>query len=314
MSDEAARLTPSAVAAGKPSREGVLLLASLSLFWGVNWPAMKLAVMAIDPWTFRVLCLAAGAGGLMLIARLSGARRLAVPRGDWGPLLLASLLNVTGWHLGTAFALTFMEAGRASIIAFTMPVWASLFGVLLLGERLTRTRIAGLALGLVGLGCLLVPELGRIGAAPWGVLFMLAAAASWAAGTVVVKARRWGMDTAALSGWQLVLGGVPVLVGWALAGRPETLLTAPWESLAGALYGMLIPMIYCYWAWFRVVDIFPASLAAIGTLAVPVIGVFSSALLTGERIGPGEIAGLVLVLAALALVLIVPARAQPVSR
>jgi len=124
----------------------------------------------------------------------------------------------------------------------------------------------------------------------------------------VVKARRWGLDTAALSGWQIVLGGIPVALGWAVLGRPETLLTAPWESLAGALYAMLIPMVYCYWAWFRIVAIFPASLAAIGTLAIPVIGVFSSALLTGERVGPGEIAGLVLVVAALVLVLVVPAK------
>ena len=308
MSDNAARLPPSGLVRGTPPREGMILLASLTLFWGVNWPAMKLAVMDIDPWTFRMLCLVAGGGGLLLVARFSGARRLSIPRGDLGPLLLASLLNVTGWHLGTAFGLTFMGAGRASIIAFTMPVWASLFGVLVLGERLTRVRLAGLGLGVAGLGVLLVPELGRIGASPWGAVLMLVAAASWAGGTVAVKARRWGLDTAALSGWQLVFGGIPVALGWALLGRPETLLTASWGSLGGALYAMLIPMIYCYWAWFRIVALFPASLAAIGTLAIPVIGVFSSALLTGERVGPGEIAGLVLVVAALVLVLMVPAK------
>ncbi|WP_431860567.1 DMT family transporter [Azospirillum sp.] len=308
MSDNAAPLPPTGLAQDRPSREGILLLASLTLFWGVNWPAMKLAVTDIDPWTFRMLCLAAGGGGLLLIARLTGTGRIAIPRGEFGPLLLASLLNVTGWHLGTAFGLTFMGAGRASIIAFTMPVWASLFGVALLGERLTRARVAGLALGVGGLGFLLVPEVGRIGASPWGAVFMLAAAASWAAGTVVVKARRWGMGTAALSGWQIVLGGIPVLAGWAVAGRPETLLTASWPALAGAFYAMLIPMVYCYWAWFRVVAIFPASLASIGTLAIPVIGVFSSALLTGERVGPGEIAGLTLVVAALTLVMLVPAK------
>ena len=127
---------------------------------------------------------------------------------------------------------------------------------------------------------------------------------------MLVKARRWGLGTAALSGWQIVLGGIPVLLGWVVAGRPETLLTASWPALAGALYAMLIPMIYCYWAWFRVVAIFPASLASIGTLAIPVIGVFSSALLTGETAGPGEIAGLTLVVAALALVMLVPAKRQ----
>ncbi|HYH36692.1 MAG TPA: DMT family transporter [Azospirillum sp.] len=166
MRDNAAPLPPTGLAQDRPSREGIALLASLTLFWGVNWPAMKLAVNDIDPWTFRTLCLVAGGAGLLLIARLSGSRRIAIPRADLMPLLLASLLNVTGWHLGTAFGLTFMGAGRASIIAFTMPVWASLFGVVLLGERLTRARVAGLALGVAGLGFLLVPEVGKIGASP----------------------------------------------------------------------------------------------------------------------------------------------------
>ncbi len=319
MTDNAARLPPSGLAPnaageGQPSREGILLLASLTLFWGLNWPAMKLAVMGIDPWTFRSVCLVVGAAGLLLLARLGGADRLAIPRADFKPLLLVSFLNVTVWQLGTAFGLTLMEAGRASIIAFTMPVWASLFGALVLGERLTRVRLAGLGLGVAGLGVLLVPELGRIGASPWGAVLMLFAAVSWGAGTVAFKARRWGLGTAALSGWQLVLGGAPVLVGCALAGRPETLLTAPWQSLAAALYVVLIPMIYCSWAWLRVVGLFPASLAALGTLAIPVVGVTSSALLTGEGIGLSEVASLVLVMAALALVLVVPAPSRPVSR
>jgi len=294
-------------AGGSSPREGLILLASLALFWGTNWPAMKLAVSGIDPWTFRTLCLAAGGGGLLLVARMAG-RSLAIPKTDLRPLILVSLLNVTGWQLFSAFGLTYMGAGRAAIIAFTMPLWASLLGVLVLGERMNAARIAGLALGLAGMGFLLAPEVERLIAAPWGVLLMLGAAVSWAAGTVALKARRWTMDTLQLSGWQLTLGGLPVLLGAVVAGHPETLLTASGASLAGAVYAMLIPMIYCHWAWFRVVALFPANVAAIGTLAIPVVGVFSSALLLGEPLGFGELAALVLVVAALGLVLLVPAR------
>jgi drug/metabolite transporter (DMT)-like permease len=65
-------------------------------------------------------------------------------------------------------------------------------------------------------------------------------------------------------------------------------------------------MIFCHWAWFRVVAIYPAVVAAIGTLAIPVIGIISSALITGDIIGWDEILSLALVVLALFLVLVAP--------
>jgi drug/metabolite transporter (DMT)-like permease len=56
----------------------------------------------------------------------------------------------------------------------------------------------------------------------------------------------------------------------------------------------------------KVVHLFPASVASIGTLAIPVIGVLSSAMVLGEPVGAGEIAGLILVIMALSIVLIRP--------
>jgi drug/metabolite transporter (DMT)-like permease len=58
----------------------------------------------------------------------------------------------------------------------------------------------------------------------------------------------------------------------------------------------------------RLVRVLPASIAAIGSMAVPVVGVLSSALLIGEGLAVPELASLALVVAAIALVLI-PRRA-----
>jgi drug/metabolite transporter (DMT)-like permease len=60
-------------------------------------------------------------------------------------------------------------------------------------------------------------------------------------------------------------------------------------------------MIFCHWAFFVVVRMFPANVAAIGTLSIPIIGVFSSALLLGEPVTAAEITALLLVVAALGL-------------
>jgi drug/metabolite transporter (DMT)-like permease len=68
----------------------------------------------------------------------------------------------------------------------------------------------------------------------------------------------------------------------------------------------MLPMIFCQWAWFTVVRLFPASVAAIGTLAIPVIGVFSSSLVLGEPVGLQELCALFFVVTGLAIVLLKP--------
>ena len=73
-------------------------------------------------------------------------------------------------------------------------------------------------------------------------------------------------------------------------------------------------MVFCHWAWFSVVRLFPAAIAAIGTLAIPIVGVFSSALVLGEPVGLRELASLGLVCAALAVVLLLPALRQAKAR
>ena len=71
--------------------------------------------------------------------------------------------------------------------------------------------------------------------------------------------------------------------------------------------GIALPMIFCQWAYLRSVRTFPASLAAISTLGVPVIGTYSSALILDEPVGFQEFGALVLVCMALATVLVIPA-------
>ena len=286
---------------------GLVLLASLSFFWGISWPFMKIALGEIPPWTFRTLCLFLGGLGVLGLARISNSS-LAIPKAEFWPLIFVALLNITGWHLGSAFGLIYMNAGRAVIIAFTMPVWASILGSVILGERLTVVRLLGLFLGVAGLFILIGPDIRAFGSAPLGAVFMLVAAVSWAGGTVALKYYRWSMRTAVLAGWQMILGGIPVIIG-ALMFEPVTgIAQISWRGILSMIYLITIAMIFCNLAWVRVVQLFPANVAALGTLSIPIIGVFSSALALGEPVGIREIAALLLVLMALATAVLKPNR------
>lgn len=284
---------------------GLVLLGTLTLFWGLNWPAMKLGLAEVPPWTFRTFCLVTGGLGLLALAR-AGGHRLAIPRAERGPLCLVALFNITAWHLLSAYGLTLIRAGRAAIIAYTMPLWAVLLGRLLLGERLTRARALGLVLGLLGMAALLGPELRAVWAAPRGALFIVAAAVAWAAGTVLMKGFRWTLPTVLLAGWQVLLGAVPVTLGALLLEPRPALGVLTWPALVGTAYAAVVGVVVCHYLWFRILRMLPSGIAAIATLGVPIVGVFSSAVVLGERIGVGELIALALVVLALGLVLVVP--------
>ncbi len=296
---------PPAVQSERLPASGFVLLALVTLFWGANWPVMKIALAELPVWWFRALCVWAGAIGLLIIARAHGAP-LTIMRSEVRPLLIVSFFAMLGWQICSAYGVTLMPAGRASITAFTMPVWASLLGAAVLDEPITGAKIAGLILGLAGLGVLMGEDVFVLGTAPLGVLFMLAASISWAIGTVLFKKYRWQTPVSTLVGWQMATAAVPITLVAMLTEQLPNIAHLSNHAIIALIYTFLLPMMFCQWAFFKVVSMFPASIASIGTLAVPVVGVYSSALMLGEPVGWREIAALVLICAALTSVLVVP--------
>jgi drug/metabolite transporter (DMT)-like permease len=135
---------------------------------------------------------------------------------------------------------------------------------------------------------------------------MLVAAIGWAIGTLYQKRQRFTVGTLALAGWQLALGSVPmfVILPFVEGFHVPQASAAAW---AAATYTTVVALVFAYFAWFKIVTLFPASIAGIGTLLTPVIGMVSGAAVLGEPFGWREILAVVLIGSALALVLIVPA-------
>ena len=224
-------------------------------------------------------------------------------------LMVVALFNVTTWHLFSAYALLYTGSGRAAIIGYTMPIWASALSVWLLHERVGPRQILALALGMAGLALLLAQDLGQVGATPVGALLMLGASVSWAIGTVLIKRFAWHpMPVMALTGWQLLIGGVPIVIGWWLWEPVPDLGALSLPAALGLAYAVLVAMIFCQTAYFRMVSLVPANVAAMAVMAVPVVGVLSSAWVLGEPVGPAEVVALVLVVGGLFLLVRRPAR------
>ncbi len=294
-------------AQASPPKLGLVLLALLAVAWGLNWPFMKIALAEIPPWTFRSwTCVAAGLLLLALAGVTGGRWRLAA--GEWRQAFVASLFNVTFWHMLVAYGLIILESGKGSVLGFTMPLWAALLGVVFLKERLTGRRLLALVLGISGILILVSRDLATLGARPLGVAFLLAAAFGWAIGTIYQKRVAWTVSTLAVAGWQLLLGAIPILL---VLPFVEGIVFPEASAIAWlcTLYLVLVALVFAYFAWFKIVRLFPTNVAAIGSLLTPVVGMVSGAVILGEPFGVKEVAALALVGSALALVLMVPAPA-----
>ena len=285
-------------------RLGLILLALVTLAWGVSWPAMKIVLFEMSPWTFRVISVPAAGLIMMGLVRLSGLS-LAVRSDKWVALVIVSFVNVGGWQMFSALGLDHLSSGRAVLVAYTMPVWASLFSAVILSESLKTRLIIALALGMAGVGTLMWGDIEVIGASPLGVTYMLIAAISWGLGLVLMKKVDWGIPTLSLAAWQLVVASFPIVVaGWVAGGAVIPQLTP--LALGMLVFVILIPICFCSYAFFKVVSLFPANVSAIGTLMIPVIGVFSGSLVLGEPVGWRELAAMVMIGSAMVLTLIAP--------
>lgn len=278
------------------------VLASLTLAWGFNWTAMKVALAQVPPWTFRSLCLGLGAAVLFAALR-AGGQRLVLPSGQWRRLWMLALLNITSWNMLIAFGVGMIPSGRAAILAYTMPVWAVPLSVWLLGERITRAQLAGLALGLGGLALLLAESFAGLGSAPLGSLFVLGAALSWALGTVLQKRFPVRLPVGLYTAWIMLLGGVPIFAGALIFDDWGALRNVGVAAWLGTAYNVLIAFAFAHWAWIKIATSVPVSVFSISMLLIPVVGVVCGMLFLGERPAWAEYAALGLILAALLTVL-----------
>src|SRR3569833_1918492 len=105
------------------SRKDWILLAALTLSWGINWPVMKLGVHDFPPLTFRALCMLGSLPILWLAARAQKLP-LRLPPGSLKDVFRLAIPNMLIWHFFIILGVTMLSSGRDAIIGYTMTVWA----------------------------------------------------------------------------------------------------------------------------------------------------------------------------------------------
>lgn len=277
-----------------------MFLAITSVGWGFNWPVTKFLLGELPPLTLRGVTGVIGALLLAALALLRG-QNLRVDRRLWPRLLLAALLNVTGWMVLMGLALLWLPASETALIAYTMPVWASLLAWPVLGERPTLLRTISLVMAFAGLAAIMGFNGVTASAAKLpGILMALCGSIGFALGTVLAKRLPLDMAPIPAAAWQIGLGCFPVMIA-GLAIETTHLGNVSRIGWWLLVYSTLIQFCIAYVSWFAALARLPASVAAIGTMAVPVIGVVASAIALHEPLGPIQIVALLFTLAGVVL-------------
>jgi drug/metabolite transporter (DMT)-like permease len=196
-----------------------------------------------------------------------------------------------------------VPSGLAALIVASIPLFIVVYR-LLAGDRPAPATLAGVLVGFLGVGVLLLPG-GRPEDVPLGPTLLIVLAASlWALGSF--GAQRLAMPTAPLvsTGWQMLIGGGAMLVCAVPAGELSGLDLAAFsaDSVAAFAYLVVAGSLVAFTAYAWLLQRAPISQVATYAYVNPVVAVVLGALILDEAIGWPMLAGTALVLPAVAVI------------
>jgi len=252
----------------------------LVVVWAASWLAVKVGVSAMPPVWFACLrYVVATVCGFGFVA-VRGELRWPSPS-DWRLVAVSGVLQMATYSALTAVALTRVPPGRASVLAFSTPLWVAPLSAWWLDERLTRRTLAGVSTGLAGVLVIVSPAL-RLNERSQLAFhaLLLCAAAAWAVSIVFVRAHRFHTSTLALAPWQMLVAALLLLpLAAVLEGAwPHV----PLQAMAALSYVGPIATAFAYWAAVEVGRFVRATTMSMALLAVPGLGLLLSTIALHE--------------------------------
>jgi drug/metabolite transporter (DMT)-like permease len=275
---------------GPSTRDLVLVhlgLLFVAILWGGNFTALKHLLGPLQP--VDVVVIRSIAAALFYVAFLAATGRLVIPvtRPDLRRMILIGALGIPVMGLSMAYGLNRLDAGLASLLVTSNPIFTAIISRIVLGEALTSRKIAGILLAFAGF--LIVLQFGASGGARMetdqmiGVLIVLAGPLAWAFYTVLSKPLLGRYPPIHVASYTTVAGGavfVPVLLLDApMRDRMMGLGAVDWLAV---MYVSLLAITVAYLIWYWGLRVLTPSQTAVYIYLVPVFGVLVSWIVLGE--------------------------------
>lgn len=272
----------------------IALATFVSVIWGLAFVAMRFGLEGFTAPQLTALRFLLASVPVLFVTR---------PAVPWHLLVLIGLSLFAGQFLLLFLAFRHgMPPGLASVTQQTHVFLTVLLAALLFGERPTARQGLGMTLAAVGLaliGLTVGADLPALALA-----LALSGALSWAVGNLLLKHAR-GVPMFPLIAWCSLVPPLPMLLLsalWGEASLPAAVAGASWASLGAALF--LGAATWAYAIWGGLLGRYPAAVVAPLALLSPVTGVVVSALVFGERFTSLRYAGMALIVAGLAVIVL----------
>jgi drug/metabolite transporter (DMT)-like permease len=206
----------------------------------------------------------------LLLLGFKKVKTINVPKADWKPLLLISFFNVTLWQVLMLYGISMLGGGRASVLTYTIPVWATIFAAIFGYEKINISIIISLIFGMLGIFFLSIEI--DVFENIVGFLITLSAGLSWAVGTMIVKYGGIKSDGLIVAGWQQIIGIIPI-IPFALYFDLNNFGSIEYKHIFIILYGIFLSSAYTYWAYFTILQKFSVNVTSISVMAVPILAI-----------------------------------------
>jgi drug/metabolite transporter (DMT)-like permease len=272
------------------------------VFWGMTYLAMRVAVEDIPPY------LMAGSRFLVAGAVLyAWARR----RGDqppssqhWRAAASVGAFLLLGGNASVAWAEQRVPSGLAALLIGVMPIWMVGLEWLRRGSRPSKQVVAGLLLGAVGVGLLVLPQGSGNGMDLLGAAVLILAAASWAWGSVISKSAPLPKSPFLATSLEMIAGGILCLLVGGLSGelREFSLSEVSARAALAWLYLVVFGSLVAFTAFIWLLGV--TSIAKVGTYAYvnPIVAVLLGWAVLGEPVTLRTVIAAAVILLGVALV------------
>ena len=177
-----------------------------------------------------------------------------------------------------------------------MPLWATLFGMLLFRTWPAFTQVVGMLLSLCGLLLFLDPSVLDWSApgVALAIVLTLAAAALWGLGAVLYRARTWQASVLCQTLWQLLAAGITITI---MAFVFESATPIVYSARLGMilLWNWIVPTALAVWAWSKVLNRLSASVAGQFLMSTPFVGIAASAWIFNENLSSEFVVSVILI-------------------
>jgi drug/metabolite transporter (DMT)-like permease len=279
-----------------PSRRISLLPFQVALFcvlWSLAFAVAKVALADCPP--LLLLMVRFLIAGFVMLA-LAALRKGEKPLGwrDLGCLAVIGIAN-NAMYLGLGYVgLRTVSAGLGTLVVSANPVLTAVLAAAFLGERLTRQKLAGLALGIGGVGFIVAHRLsqGGSGDSLIGLMFTFGALLSIVGGTILYKKLAPKGSLLMGNSVQNIAGGL-VLIPFAFSFESLSEIVPSWRLLASLCYLTVLGSIVGYLLWQHLIREMGATAASSYHFLMPPLGVLFAWLLLGEHVALADVLGIV---------------------